>query len=172
MAREISISLSVDSINDAIHELNEYKDEIEYKTVLFIQKMADIGLNIISERIANIEGDSDTEDLNPFVEFTSTISGTEVATLVLHGKDVAFIEFGAGVHFNTAAGSSPSAFGQELGYTIGSYGLGHGKNDYWFYTDGNGDSIMSYGTKAALPLTEADKAIKDNFMQVAKEVFG
>lgn len=38
-----------------------------------------------------------------------------------------FIEFGAGIHYNGSAGSSPHPKGNEFGYTIGSYGKGLGK---------------------------------------------
>ena len=90
---------------------------------------------------------------------------------MLHGEKVAFIEFGAGIHYNTPAGQSPNPFGQQLGFTIGSYGLGLGANDSWRYQDLAGNWKTSQGTKAQMPMAKADQAIRDAFEQTIEEVF-
>ena len=149
-----------------------YKQEVHYKCSIFIQRLAEVGLTAI-EAHKYSPGDSDFNDLRTFVWVDE--GGTFVkATLFLHGKDVAFIEFGAGVHYNGAGGESPNPYGAPLGMIIGSYGLGHGLEDHWFYRDSEtGESKMSHGTEAAMPMYHASVKIreKNSFLSIAREVF-
>lgn len=82
-----------------------------------------------------------------------------------------FIEFGAGIHYNGAAGSSPHPKGEEFGYTIGSYGQGKGKNESWVYYADSGEWVRSYGTEATMPMYKASVEIIQNIRKIAKEVF-
>lgn len=88
--------------------------------------------------------------------------GDMSVTLRLQGEQAVFVEFGAGVYYNGAAGSSPHPYGVELGYTIGDYGWGFGQFDEWGYTDANGKYRLTHGTPAAMPLYNAGVAIKQN----------
>ena len=55
---------------------------------------------------------------------------------------------------------------------IGSYGKGHGLEDYWFYLDDETNEwVMSKGTEAAMPMYYADTEIHKQFIEIAKEVF-
>lgn len=166
------MNLSVASVNKAIREIKAYKEEFNYKVSIFIQKLGDLGIKVI-EANRYSEGDSDAEGLRSEVVLDQS-NGYVKATLILHGKDVAFIEFGAGKYYNGAVGSSPNPLGTKTTpqMLIGSYGKGHGKEDFWFYEDKeSGLYIKSYGTKAARPMYEADKAIHDKYIEIAKEVF-
>lgn len=168
--KTIKLKLSTDSINEAIKQVLEYKEWLHFKQSILTQKLAEIGLQVI-ENNKYSQGDSNFNDLKSYVWIDG--GGTQsTATLVLSGKDVAFIEFGAGIHYNGAVGTSPSEHGQKLGYTIGSYGLGKGANDSWVYFDEEtGRFKTSHGTQAALPMTKADEEIRSRFIAVAKEVF-
>lgn len=170
MAKKISISLSHKSIQKAIDELNQYKDDIRRKNDEFVRRLAELGIPIIDQNIASATGDSDKSHdtyikLNSFGDYSQAI-------LVTEGKDLLFIEFGAGVFYNGSAGSSPHPKGAELGYTIGSYGKGQGKNDYWFYYADSGESVMSHGTEATMPVYKASVEIMQNIRRIAREVFG
>lgn len=171
MSKKIRLSLSTNSIKNAIAEIEEFKQELKFKVSVFVQRLAAEGLTVVNANKQNFQGDSDGSDLDAFVRMTYT-DNSATATLVLSGKDVAFIEFGAGVHYNTPAGTSPNPLGQELGMTIGSYGQGKGANDSWvYYDEDRGKYKTSYGTKAAMPLYKADEAIRNKFLDIAKEVF-
>lgn len=88
--------------------------------------------------------------------------------IVAEGDDVCFIEFGAGVYYN---GAEPYPIPRPAGIVgIGEYGKGHGKEDFWFYTDESG-SHYTHGTPAAMPMYNASKAILESVSQVANEVF-
>ncbi len=166
----IKIKLSVNSIEKAIKELKLYKEQIRFKTSLFVQKLTDLGIRVIDAHKYS-HGDSDFNDLHTYVWLDESDSKVK-ATLILSGKDVAFIEFGAGVNYNGSGGSSPNPYGQPLGMIIGSYGKGHGLEDYWFYFDDEtSEWVMSRGTEAAMPMYHADTEIHKQFIEIAKEVF-
>lgn len=174
MGKAINMSLSVSSMNDALKEIEKYKNELILKTAVFVGRLADVGLETIDRHKygGGAQGDSDFGGAQAYVRLGGR-GMTATATLVFQGKDVAFIEFGAGVHYNGAGGSSPNPLGAPLGMVIGSYGKGLGLNDSWRYRDKiDGTWQVSHGTKAAMPMYHADQAIIDQFISIAKEVFG
>lgn len=183
--KRIKVSLTTKgSIENAIKELENYKRTLESRGETFVRRLAEIGIPVIDARIKAAQGDSDPNHYT-YVKLYSFGDYSE-AQLVVEGKDIMFFEFGAGIHYNGAAGSSPRGSavgtmngasyqirgGQELGYTIGSYGKGLGKNDSWFYIAENGDRIMSHGTEATMPLHSATVEILNNIERIAKEVYG
>lgn len=170
MAKKISISLSEKSIQNAIKELNQYKNDLKRKNDEFVKRLAELGIPIINQNIASAAGDSDKSH-NTYIKINS-FGDYSQATLVCEGHDLLFIEFGAGVFYNGSVGSSPHPKGAELGYTIGSYGKGQGKNDFWFYYADSGESVMSHGTESTMPVYKASIDIMQNIRRIAREVFG
>lgn len=168
--KTIKLGLSQKSIQNAIEEIRKYQQELSNKNGLFVQKLCELGIPVIDQNIASAQGDSD-KNHNTYIKLNSFGSYSQ-ATLVVEGADLVMIEFGAGIHYNGAAGSSPHPKGQEFGYTIGSYGKGQGKNDFWFYYADTGESVMSHGTEATMPVYKASIEIIQNIRRIAKEVFG
>ena len=168
--KKIKINLSVSSIRNAQKELERYRRTLKSKNVEFVQKLAEIGIPIVNENVAAAQGDSDKTH-NTYIKINSFQDYAQ-ATLVCEGSDILFIEFGAGVHYNTSPGTSPNPKGAEMGYTIGSYGKGNGKNDSWFYTADTGESVRSFGTEATMPMYKASVEIIQKIHEIAKEVFG
>lgn len=170
MAKKISISLSPKSIENAIKELNQYRDDFRRKNDEFVRRLAELGIPVINQNISVAAGDSDKSH-NTYIKINS-FGDYSKAVLVTEGRDLLFIEFGAGVHFNGSAGSSPHPKGEELGYTIGSYGKGLGKNDHWYYIAESGEKVKSFGTEATMPVYKASVEISRNIRRIAQEVFG
>lgn len=170
-------------IDKAIKALEEYKTRLNTRGEIFLRRLAEVGIPVINARIAQAQGDSDPRHYTHIEVFS--YGDYSEARLVVEGKDIAFFEFGAGVHFNGEAGSSSRKSesgtrngadysitgGQELGYTIGSYGKGQGKNDSWFYKADNGDVIRSYGTEATMPVYHATIEILNSIERIAREVY-
>lgn len=99
-------------------------------------------------------------------EVTVTVETTPRGyKVVASGTDAVFVEFGAGVYHNGAAGTSPHPKGAEFGFTIGSYGKGRGKGGAWGYYGSDGELIITHGTPAQMPLYRA-------FSEVIAEVKG
>lgn len=169
MAKKISFNLSVDSIQKAIDEVERYKQRLVSKNDEFVRRLAEVGIPVIDQRISAAQGDSD-KNHNTYIRINSFGTYSQ-AVLVVEGKTILWIEFGAGIHYNGAAGSSPHPKGQELGYTIGSYGKGQGANDFWFYTADTGESVMSHGTEATMPVYSASVEIQRRIREIARQVF-
>ena len=81
------------------------------------------------------------------------------------------MEFGAGVYYNGAVGSSPNPLGTELGFTIGSYGLGNGRKEVWGYTGEDGQIHLTHGAPASMPLYKAVQSVSRDIVRIAREVF-
>ena len=166
---KIQFKLSADSVASARQQIIDRKQWLIDKNAEFVKKLAEYGIPTVESRIEASRGDSSKEHYT-HVEIVS-FQAYAKATLVVEGRDILFIEYGAGIHYNGVAGSSPNPVGADKGYYIGSYGKGYGKKDFWFYRDGTGALQKSYGTEATMPVYEAYKDIKHNVLKIAKEVF-
>lgn len=167
--RVIKCGLSQKSIQNAINQLKSYQNELKNKNELFVRRLAELGIPIIDQNIAMAQGDSD-KNHNTYIKI-NRFDDYAQATLVCEGSGLLFIEFGAGIYYNGAAGSSPHPKGEDFGYTIGSYGQGKGKNESWVYVADSGEWVRSYGTEATMPVYKASVEIVQNIRRIAKEVF-
>lgn len=170
--RKIKVELSQSSIKKAVKELYEFKEELRFKSSTLAWRLAELGQRIA--RGTNLgPGDS---NFNVRFDISQTGSGTRFkSTLTMTGEDIAFVEFGAGAFYNGQAGTSTSSINDELnlGFTIGSYGLGQGANDTWVYYDAKtGKFTRSHGTKAGLPMTKANEEIRKQVLEIVREVLG
>lgn len=157
-------------LDKAIQQIRQYQNSLNDKCAEFVRRLAEVGIPVIDDNIASAAGDSD-KGHNTYIKINSFGSYSQ-AELVVESKSIIWIEFGAGVHFNGHLGSSPHPKGNELGYTIGSYGKGQGKNDFWFYYADTGEAVMSHGTQATMPVYKAGLEIKRQILKIAREVFG
>lgn len=169
MAKKIKSNLSIGQIRKLQQEIKALDKRINDKNVVFVRELAKLGIPIIDTKIAQAQGDSDKSH-NTYIELTAG-STYVVGKLVVEGRDLLFIEFGAGVHYNGSVGTSPNPKGEERGYTIGSYGLGKGSQDSWIYKAPTGEWVRSYGTEATMPVYSASQEIRDKIKETAKRVF-
>lgn len=165
MSNVIKFKLDSDEIDRAIKELKDYRKELAKKVELFVEKLANVGIQVASLRISNTRGDSEMPVVNkekyPYGGGTTT-----KAVISINGKDVLFVEFGAGVIFNPV--DHPLA--AKLGYGPGTYpGQTHVPvPGYWYYGHGK----LSVGTEASMPIFGAAEAMREKVVEVAHEVFG
>lgn len=90
-------------------------------------------------------------------------------TLVAEGKDVLFVEFGAGARYGYG---HPQA--QEFGFGPGTYNPASGNwanEKGWWYTGDDGESHHSYGNAPAMVMYRAAKEMRQILPEVAREVF-
>lgn len=167
--RVIKCNLSQKSIGNVIKELKAYQNSLCDKNEVFLKRLCELGIPVIDENIMLAQGDSD-KNHNTYIKI-NRFGNYAQATLVCEGTDLNFIEFGAGISYNTPAGTSPHPKGEEFGYTIGSYGQGKGKNESWVYVADSGEWVRSYGTEATMPVYKARVEIMQNIRRIAKEVF-
>lgn len=176
MRKTINISLTVESIDKAIAELQAYKRRVEDRKNTFLKRLKDEGLIDLNVRWAGTlyDGIDVTQTRADDIENGFVISAS--------GQAVCFIEFGTGVHFNDS-GSYPGEKPEGV-VDIGMYGYGYGKHDYWFYhgdpsfataggtaANGKKNTVITHGNPANCHMYNTTKWIKDNTVRIAKEVF-
>lgn len=169
MAKTLKSNLSIGQITKIQQEIKNLEKRINDKNVEFVRELAKLGIPIIDTKMMQAQGDSNPEH-HTYIELTAG-STYVVGKLVVEGRDLLFIEFGAGIHYNGSVGTSPNQKGAERGYTIGSYGQGKGSQDSWTYQAPTGEWIRSYGTEATMPVYSASQEIRSKIKETAKRVF-
>lgn len=169
----IRFGLGVTDINRAIREVNKFKQDFRNKVDTYRKRIAE---ELAVQASLNF-GNAVVDDVihgsprRPDVAVTVSERGS-ISVVVAEGEDAVWCEFGAGVYHNGSVGSSPNPFGNDLGFTIGSYGKGYGKKQAWGYYDENGDLVITRGTPASMPLYNAAQEVMRKAVEIAKEVFG
>ena len=171
--RVIQVGLNVKDINRAIREVNQFKEDFRKKVDTYRKRIAE---EIAVQASLNF-GNSTVDDVikgssrRPDVQVSVSERG-KVAVVVADGEDAVWCEFGAGVYHNGSVGSSPNPYGNEIGFTIGSYGKGYGKKQVWGYYDEGGNLVLTHGTPATMPMYNAAQEIMRKSIGIAREVFG
>lgn len=169
--KSITIRLSPSSCDRALKQLRAYKTQSSNKMDLLCKRLAEYGLTK-----AEVYFDAALYDGIKDVKLDVTKMDNGYA-LVASGKTVAFLEFGAGVHYPN---DHPKA--GELGIEHGTYGKGKGANDYWFYTGqpgnaggelalGHKNSTITHGNPANMPMFQTAQDIRGEIARIAQEVF-
>lgn len=158
------MSLSVNSIDNAITELKAFRDSLERKKDKLLEELANIGVKEASVRFttAMYDGVNDSS-----VSLETTNGGYVIKA---EGHAVAFIEFGAGVYHNSG---EPYPNPRPDGIVgIGEYGKGHGKRQAWGFVDDSGELVITHGNPAAMPMWYASEEMRSKILKIAREVFG
>lgn len=172
--------LSPSQIKQAIEEVQSYKKWVQQKTRAISERLSLIGIQEASIRFTGAMYDG-TNDVHVRTEESS--SGDEyVFSIIAEGQAVCFIEFGAGVYYNSAAYPLPKPEG-VVG--IGEYGAGKGKQRTWayvgddpgsngkiYYSNASGTVVITHGNPAAMPLYYSSAEMKRQILSIAREVFG
>lgn len=174
MSKTITIDIfDPASIDRAVNEIREYSrwvqrktDELRERIAYFIAKDASAVFNT-----AVAEDDMREGVITGNVEVSVEQQGDNMTVIIASGKDAVFMEFGAGVYYNGAVGSSPNPLGTALGFTIGSYGKGNGRKEVWAYDGGDGQIHLTHGTPASMPLYKAVQSVSRDIVRIAQEVF-
>ena len=176
MSKTIKFGLSTSEIQRAIKEVEEFKKDFQKKVDTYRKRIAE---EMAVQASANF-GSAVMDDVingsprKPNVDVTFSDNGT-IAVVVANGEDAVWCEFGSGVYHNGSVGSSPNPYGNNLGFTIGSYGKGHGKQQAWgYYTDPESKTglVITRGTPASMPMYNEAQEVLRKSVKIAREVFG
>lgn len=168
----IRISLDTRSIDKAIKEIEKYKLKLRDNIEECRRRIAET-ISLEAQRNFNMANVDDTI-MGGSRKANVTVSVNELGTMsivIADGEDAVWCEFGSGVYHNGSAGSSPNPYGNNLGFTIGSYGKGFGKYKAWGYYDDNHDLVITRGTPASLPMYNAVQTVTRQVLQIVREVF-
>ena len=177
--RIITVTLShQSSIENAIKEMEKYRDELMDRNVLFIKRLQEIGVTAARERLATGQGDSD-RNASFILSFTTDYGEAKGRITITSNPKVdeegrTFYphlawEFGAGIYFNNG-NANPKA--SEFGLGVGTFpDQKNAYRDSWWYKDEFGNLHLSQGTQATMPMYNASLEIIKNIELIAREVF-
>ena len=172
MNKVIKCELDADSLDKAIQELEKYRQGLERKLKMLVDSLIIAGVEVANIRLAQSAGDGTDATLN---RAFGVWNGNIVSAFIeLNGKDAIFIEFGAGIAYNTG---SEHPLAGKYGYGVGTYPSKNPPNKainpgYWFYRDppGSKNVVRSIGTKATMPIYYAAETIRNNAIIRATEI--
>lgn len=173
MAKIIRMSLTSESIQNAIREIEAYRNSLKERTNELCRRLAErIGV-YAREGFASAPGDTTISGGPRSANVSVTVEprGNCLYVITAAGEDAVWAEFGAGIHYNGGAGTSPHPKGAELGFVIGGYGKGNGARQVWGYWK-DGELVLTRGTPASMPLYNALVRARNEIAEVAMEVFG
>lgn len=158
--RKISFGLSPDAIKDAVDYLETYKKWANQKMDELMVRLAAIGLS--TARVYFQQGATEGNEA-PETWVEPIENGFKI---IARGKDVFFIEFGAG----DAAGDHPDADKAPVDTSPGSYSA---KNtmEYVKYGSWHHDGKKYTELQPQMPMYHAMREIERNVTKIAKEVF-
>ena len=170
------IRFGLGEIDRAIKEVQQYKTEFLKKVDIYRKRLAEEIATLASQGFASSTVDDAIHGGSPRkadVQVSVSDKGT-VSVVVADGEDAVWCEFGAGVYHNGSVGSSPNPYGNDLGFTIGSYGEGRGKQQAWgYYTDPDSKTglVITRGTPATMPMYNAAQEVLRKSVEIAREVW-
>lgn len=169
---KIKMSLNPESIDDAIKQLQAYRDDLPKKSEQIRIKVTEQLRKLVQDGFDGAFYDGLLYEgwQVPSVTVRSK-DGDTFSVVIAQGTEAVFIEFGAGVYYNPGGGPSDRPPGIVK---IGEYGKGYGKREIWGYYEepGNKDSLkLTHGTPASRPMFYALKAIAEQIPSIAREVF-
>ena len=166
----IRVKLDRKSINDAIREIHEYRDDVIKKADLIRQRVAEELEEDVRNGFNGANGEFIIHEGYQVPSVDVSVSQTGETTLIIaNGIEAVFIEFGAGVYYNPSG--TPHVRPKGI-VKIGEYGNGYGKRQVWGYYDEVGELKLTHGTPASMPMYNAIQRIVPKIVQIAKDVFG
>lgn len=172
MSKVIKCSLDTASLERAIKEIQDYRESFNDKLKDFFNVLLEDGTYEAQTRLASTMGDSVEGIIT--VEMLSAGGDTINAVITLMGSDALFIEFGAGIAYNTGM---QHPYASEFGYGVGTYPSEHPPNramnpGYWYYREqGNTQVVRSIGTQASMPIYYASETMRKQAIKRAIEIF-
>lgn len=158
--RKISFGLSPDAIKDAVDYLETYKKWVNQKIDELMIRLAAVGLE--TARVYFQQGATEGNEA-PETWVEPIENGFKI---IANGKDVFFIEFGAG----DAAGNHPDAANAPVDTSPGSYSKIN-TGEYAKYGSWHHDKMKYTEIQPQMPMYHAMREIERNVTKMAKEVF-
>jgi len=167
--KRLKMKLTQQSIQETINALEKYKKELNEKQTQFMETLGKEGLTFLEVKLNEIPS-----LMKGNITCKMSLANSSKVIIEMEGRQVAFIEFGAGMLYNAPIGGTRHPLGGELGYTIGSYNPespNASDPNGWWYTDENGQSEHTYGTPTFAPLYNTEMDILVKCADIAKRVF-
>lgn len=157
MSTKITINpFSRASVYHAMQKLEAYKRQVEKKSNVLCERLAELGAKRVSIEYSKVEHLVTTNPM-PTIEVQND---GDVWKILADGEEAVFIEFGAGAMYGYGH-PDPQGFGPGT-YNPNSDNWKTG----WYY-----NKQFTYGNTATAGMWKAKEDIKDNLKRIAEEVF-
>lgn len=166
MKKVIKVKLDPNSIADAITELQMYKEDLQRRVRLLVQRLADRGADIARAKVVEMGAYYTGELLESINSYLFAFGGAPVGFIRVNAEYGMFVEFGTGiVGKNAAPHPALEAFGWE--YDVNNHGeVG------WLYPADDGTYRRTRGQASRPFMYETALQLRDEFPAIVKEVFG
>lgn len=158
--RKVVVEMSPKSIMDAVKMLKAYEIWVNKKIDELMVRLAAVGLE--TARVYFQQGATDGNE-TPETLVEPIENGFKI---IANGKDVFFIEFGAG----DAAGNHPDAANAPVDTSPGSYSKIN-TGEYAKYQSWHHKGVKYTELQPQMPMYYAMREIERNVQKIAKEVF-
>lgn len=171
------ISVEPKGIKEVIIHLNKIKKSILPKKKLFLERLAERGIELEESKLANAQYDGSHES-----KVGAYWLDDDKMVIALAGEKVTFIEFGTGTFYEDTHEKA-----SEFGFTRGTYGKGLGANPPWYFIEptgrihGNAEYedvtsrgnlvVKTYGNPPNRIVYNTGKELREEILKIAKEVF-
>lgn len=161
-------TVQLSQINQHIKDMQAEIASIKPKVRRLVEQLAEVGIGVARIGFQNAMHDGGND-----VVVAETGEWINNYTMVVRasGSMIAFIEFGSGVYYNGAVGSSLHPKGVEMGMLIGEYGKGKGKQFTWGFVDGDGNVVITHGNPPAMAMWDASQQMREQITTIARSVF-
>lgn len=168
----MKIQVKLGNLKEAIRVVEKYRDDLPGRCRVFLQKLAELGLETADVRFSSAQYDG-TND----VKCSIVWDDDNHLRVVAAGGAVTFIEFGTGVYY-----PEQHPLADQKGAVRGGYGQGKGSQRTWGYygepgtnglerTRGDTTVILTHGNPPSRAMYEASKTMREQIMVIAREVF-
>lgn len=173
-----TIRLDTDEINQLVEDLNAYADSLEYKCMMFVNALAEVGIKTAKANVGEYQG---LIVFSKEVDFTET--GAKAIMIATDGQKVIrswryhggiksvevspllMAEFGSGWKAKVLSNIDGVGQGTFPGQTHAFDPFG------WWWVDENGEKHHSTGEAPTYPMYSASLAMIYEMQRIAKEVF-
>lgn len=164
MSKTIAIDiLDASSVDAAVREIQEYARWVQTKAEALAKRLAAYGLTQV-----RIGYNAAVYDEDKHIEVSVANRGDNTYVITAEGRDVLFLEFGAGVRYGDG-----HPLNGELGMGPGTYpGQTHvPEPGYWWYMGEDGESHFSVGNAPSMVMYLTAMELEREVERIAMEVF-
>lgn len=156
------------TIDDAIEAIEDLKEKLD-RLNENMERLAEIGVRVAEDAFTMAALDASVEPVSVTCKMNK-----DGFVITARGREVAYLEFGAGVFFNGTEpyeGERPEGIDPIGGHdTITGSSISQGIFDSWSYKDGN-KTVVTHGIPAAQGMYLAQKAMAEEAKKIIKEIF-
>lgn len=165
MKKIIKMKLDPHSIENAITELQMYKEDVERRIRLLIERLTDRGAEIARAKVVEMGAYYTGELLQSIGSYLFSFGGAPVGFIRVNAEYGIFVEFGTGIVGENSEHHPLDSFGWE--YDVNEHGeVG------WLFPADDGTYRRTRGQASRPFMYETALQLRDEFPTIVKEVFG